>query len=640
MYYGILHALPSTVPSVRFLLRTLPGMLPTRLPESIRGSVQESPVAKSDPSVNAAMPTVQDVTTSRGDGLQLLIVGKDGQYFASHPLPALGQVAIGRADDRDVRIQDPSISRAHAILHIGRELHVEDQGSRHGTRLRGRKLAPGDRIEISIGDAIVMGTATVIVQRRGKNARSWRLWSHSFFEGRLEEECARAERYDRPFALIHALFDSSTPRTEVLAALESATNPGDVIGEYGSRHYELLLVEAERADAEQVIDQLRQRLGTARAGMACHPQDGRDPHTLSQLARSRARGTDETSVAESSGFVTSGDTRMNELRTLVKRIAGSELNILLLGETGVGKEVFARTIHQDSKRSSGPFVAVNCGALPGELIESELFGHKKGSFTGAIQDKTGLLESARGGTVFLDEIGELPLPVQVALLRVLQEREVRRVGDTGYRPIDVRFVCATNRDLEVEIEQGSFRQDLYFRINGFSVIIPPLRERVAEIEPLSRHFVQLACQSQNRLPEPELSPAALNMLTGYHWPGNIRELRNIIERAVVLCAGDAIEPGHLPGDKMQVVALEQTSSNKALTPGSSAAPPVPASSTATNPALNALSSDRQAEIERIKQALDQAAGNQTKAAKLLGVSRRTLINRLDQYGLPRPRKGR
>ncbi len=608
------------------------------------GDILGEVLAQSDHSARSTMPTVRDVTAARSEGLQLLVVGTDGAYFASHAIPPVGQIALGRADDRDVRIQDPSISRTHAIVHLGRELFIEDCGSRHGTRARGQKLAPGDLVAISLGEAITLGTVTIIVQRRTGRARSWRLWSHSFFEGRLEEECARAERYERSFALIHVLFDPSTDRAVALAAIENATNPGDVIADYGPLQYELLLVEAERADAEHVIKTLCGGDGTIRAGLACYPRDGRDPHTLSQHARSRARGTAPSDETKES-FVTAGDAAMRDLRDLVARIARSEISILLLGETGVGKEVFARTIHRESKRSGGPFVAVNCGALAGDLIESELFGHKKGAFTGAMQDKVGLLESAEGGTVFLDEIGELASGMQVKLLRVLQEREVRRIGETKPRPIDVRLVCATNRDLEAEIERGEFRQDLYFRINGFSLVIPPLRERVAEIEPLARHFIASSCATHGRFPEPVLAPAALELLTRYHWPGNIRELRNVMDRAVVLCNKDVIEPQHLPGDKMAVLATAASE-----TEAQPAVPGRPTTASATTEAqvapappaspASVFSPDARGEIEAIKQALDKSAGNQTEAARILGISRRTLINRLDRYGLPRPRKGR
>ena len=226
-------------------------------------------------------------------------------------------------------------------------------------------------------------------------------------------------------------------------------------------------------------------------------------------------------------------------------MARANINVLLLGETGVGKEVLARAIHAHSPRSKGPFLGINCAALAESLLESELFGSEKGAFTGALA-RPGLFEAAGGGTVFLDEIGELPLGTQAKLLRVLEERKVTRLGSTRHASIDVRFVSATNRDVEADSRQGRLRPDLYFRLNGVALTIPPLRDRPREIDALAASFLSAACQDLERTSPPAISPAALELLRRHAWPGNIRELRNVIERAAVMCTESTILPEHLP----------------------------------------------------------------------------------------------
>jgi DNA-binding NtrC family response regulator len=334
---------------------------------------------------------------------------------------------------------------------------------------------------------------------------------------------------------------------------------------------------------------------------------------------------------------------MLAIERLVERIAPSTISVLILGETGAGKEVLAGRIHQASPRARGPFVGLNCAALSESLLESELFGHERGAFTGAIAAKPGLLESAEGGTAFLDEIGELPLAMQVKLLRVLEERKVTRVGSVKPRAIDVRFIAATNRDLELEIERGRFRQDLYFRLNGVSLVVPPLRQRVNEIRGLAVAFLAQASRQAGHAHPPPLSPEALALLEGYGWPGNIRELRNVVERALLLCTGDAISPAHLPVEKLRAtlaVAPPRPHAPPLSSPPSAAPSPVAEARTIELPLPIEIDRHvREIERQRIREALSNAGGNQTEAARLLGVSRRTLINRLEAYGIKRPRKG-
>ncbi|HET7539486.1 MAG TPA: sigma-54 dependent transcriptional regulator [Polyangiaceae bacterium] len=351
------------------------------------------------------------------------------------------------------------------------------------------------------------------------------------------------------------------------------------------------------------------------------------------LARGRAALEKDAEVAPSShspAFVPSDGVvvlapNMRALYDQVARAAASSINVLVLGETGVGKEVLARAVHNLSARKAGPFVALNCAALTESLLQSELFGHEKGAFTGALQARAGLLETAAGGTVFLDEIGELPLSIQTKLLRALEDRKVLRVGARAEREIDVRFVAATNRDIEAEAEAGTFREDLFYRLNGISFTIPPLRERRAEIASLARMFLARYNAELGRETALGLSNEVVQLLENYPWPGNVRELRNAIERAAVLCSGDVLRPEHLP-----TRVVSGTGGRPSALPG--------LESTREDILARARSELQGVERQRILEALEQSGGNQTRAAEALGISRRTLVYRLSELGVPRPRK--
>ena len=305
---------------------------------------------------------------------------------------------------------------------------------------------------------------------------------------------------------------------------------------------------------------------------------------------------------------------MKQVRKLIARVAPTNSTALVLGETGTGKELVARALHDQSARVGMPFVAINCGALPESLIESELFGHRRGSFTGADEHRVGLFEVANGGTLFLDEIGELPKPMQAKLLRFLESGEIRRVGENESFTVDVRVVCATNRHLEQMVEEGDFREDLMFRINTFEIHLPALRERVEDIPQLASHLAKRFRPGAR--PEDQMfTPETLHAFAEHSWPGNVRELANVIEHATILCESGPISVEHLP-TKFELRRLRT------------------GAGIATTPTLKAISSGpqtlREIEMQVIYQTLERLGGNKPKAAEELGISLKTLYNKLNQ----------
>jgi two-component system response regulator AtoC len=439
-------------------------------------------------------------------GAFLLVVGRDS--YTTYNLPAAGTLTIGRGESNAVRVDDPLASRAHARLHVGDAMFLEDLGSVNGTRVKEKPLSRGQRVLVTAGETIQIGSSMLIVQHR-------------------------------------------------------ATRPP-----------------------------------------LLRPETLRDGGVLPR-------------------HLAPPDQAMQRIQRLAERAAAGTINVLITGETGVGKELLAETVHRLSPRRQGPYVCLNCAALSATLLESELFGHERGAFTGAVAAKPGLMETAAGGTLFMDEVGELPLTTQATLLRVLETREVTRLGSVKPRKIDLRFIAATNRDLEAEVARGAFRRDLYFRLNGITLTIPPLRERIGEIHRLAETFVQQICRELGR-PEPTIPDSIMAVLEAYAWPGNIRELKNLMERAVLLCTGTVIETDNLPMEKL----VTATSS-----PGMTTVSAFPAEPSQPNGG-GAPPDERQ----RIVDALAACAGNQSRAAKMLNIPRRTFVAKLDAYRIPRPKK--
>ena len=328
------------------------------------------------------------------------------------------------------------------------------------------------------------------------------------------------------------------------------------------------------------------------------------------------------------------DEQLRRVSAQLRRAAGADATVLLEGESGTGKELFARSLHALSPRSGGPFVAINCAAIPEGLLETELFGYEKGAFTGAVGTKTGRFEMANRGTLFLDEIGDMPLALQAKILRALEEKTFERVGGTGTSHVDVRVVAATNRDLKARVAAHQFREDLYFRLSVFPIRIPPLRERAGDVVILAGHFIARFCRELKKRTV-HLSPAAVEALVAHRWPGNVRELQNSIERAVILCDNETIERRHLslsvdgpvgPGRR------EAASDDRTPVATAPASPLAGLDLTGT---MNAVVRRVTAAVERLKleEALREAEGNRERAAEALHVSYKTLLKKQREHGV-------
>jgi transcriptional regulator with GAF, ATPase, and Fis domain len=365
--------------------------------------------------------------------------------------------------------------------------------------------------------------------------------------------------------------------------------------------------------ARRVADHLALALSHQRLAVVAR-RDAEARATAARLEAQVATLTRELESRTGQRRVIGSTRRWKDVLTQAARVAQTETTVLLTGESGTGKEVIARFIHHGSKRANGPFIAINCAALPDQLLESELFGHERGAFTGAVAAKPGRIEQANGGVLFLDEVGEMSPAVQAKVLRVLEQREFLRLGGTKLQRADIRVIAATNRDLMAAIRRGEFREDLYYRLGVFEIVLPPLRERPEDILELADSFLDEIGQSVGR-PAAGIARDAREQLTAYHWPGNVRELRNAIERAVILADGGYIHPEHLPvtAPRQLTGATGDLNVNAALPAGG----------------VNLEAIERSLVVK----ALAQARHNKTRAAKLLGLTRAQLYTRIEKYGL-------
>ena len=545
------------------------------------------------------------------------------------PLVEGEPLVVGRAWPADIVVADPSLSRRHAqFTWVQGGVKVEDLDSTNGTYLRGERVKEA---LLPPGETVTLGSVAVSVNLAGASDGLVKgIESYERFSAHLADELLRARTFRRglAFVMLRAIGREDTHVSRWAPRVRASLRPVDRMALYGPGAILVLMPETDRDRAVAVASELvrGERLGEPSlvAGIALW---GGSAEELVDKARSLARRArhDTRVVVEGEGepaqtteplFVSP---RMRALRELVDRVALASVPVLIRGETGSGKEIVARTIHKQSQRSQGPLRSVNCGAIPATLIESLLFGHEKGAFTGAERTTPGLFEQASGGTLFLDEVGELAPPAQAALLRVLETRRLMRVGGTEEIEVDVRVICATHRDLDGMVAAGNFRQDLLYRMNTVTLEIPPLRDHKEDLDALIDRFLDEASRASGGVVR-SMDEAARGALHAHDWPGNVRELRNVIERAVVMCAGDKVGLDDLP---------EMLRAPRATVPeaGSTELPP-------------ALEGDddfkdrvRRYETQLILDALRRSNGNQTQAAKLLRMPLRTLVHKIRAYGI-------
>jgi DNA-binding NtrC family response regulator len=575
------------------------------------------------------------------------------------------QQVVGRDPSADVAIADESLSRRHARFAVqGGEVWVDDLGSTNGTKLNGQRV---EHARMAVGDEVTLGGVTAGIHVLPPlDVRRAGLLTHDQFLPLLEEEVVRAQTFGRTAAVVMLELSGVEPHLFVgQAELRDRLRPVDHLALYGGKVLELLLPEATAAQAAEVAQALRDLAAppaSARGGVAVFPGSGTSAEELLEVCREalrRATPGEPVRLAgrpESPGGVaaTGPVFRSRPMQALLEsldRVAASVIPVLLVGETGTGKEVLARALHERGPRSARRLACVNCGAIPPTLLESVLFGHERGAYTGATQAGRGVFEEANGGTLLLDEVGELSPPAQAALLRVLETRQIMRVGSSREIAVDVRVVAATHRDLEEMCVRGAFRTDLLYRLNAMTVEIPPLRERLDEIGPLVELFVRQANAANGRRVR-GVQPDALRLLHHYPWPGNIRELRNAIERAVVIAPGDEIRVADLPRRVCEYAAPLVERSRLAPAPvapptGSTPpppagpAPPPPAGPAPPSPAADAQApldlraSVQQHEAQVIMEALQQAGGNRSEAARRLRIPLRTLSHKMQQMGIKR-----
>ncbi|WP_433936611.1 sigma 54-interacting transcriptional regulator [Sorangium cellulosum] len=568
---------------------------------------------------------------SRGVCSYLLVIGASSSYRRA--LPDDGVLIVGRSDEADVRLDTAAVSRRHAKLAVsGGEIRITDLGSHNGTLVNGERIE-GSRT-LGSGDVVTIGDATLIV-RRELSSSGGALIDMGRLRRRVEEEIERAADSARPFGLAVVSLGSVPMRTALEQRLLSALRLVDMVAWDGASHLAIgfpeLGGEAAHAAVLHLLEVIAPLAPDARGGLAAYPFDGGDTETLLAGARTAASiaapgaiaAASETAVRHVIGerTIVVADAAMIRLFELIRRLAASDLPVLVLGETGAGKENAAAAVHHWSARAQRPLITLNCAALPETLVESELFGYEKGAFSDARAPKPGLLERAHGGTVFLDEIGELPLGAQAKLLRALEVKRITRLGDVRDREVDIRVVAATNRDLEAEVEAGRFRQDLLFRLSAAVVELPPLRDRRRELPILARLFLAEACARTGR-PALDLSEAALAALFAHPFPGNVRELKNAMEYAAATADGPVIEPWCLPE---RIAGLDV-----APRPAADPSAPPAAAPFRFKPIAEEI---RDIERTRMCQALDAAEGVQKRAAALLGMPVRTFTFKLKQYGI-------
>ncbi|MFO0680643.1 MAG: sigma 54-interacting transcriptional regulator [Sandaracinus sp.] len=514
-------------------------------------------------------------------------------------------LVIGRSAPSHVVIEAPTLSREH--LRVERRTDgaqgvvVTDLGSKNGVHVRGERV---EAAKLEVSESFEAGGITMLVTATkppSRERRAGEVTLPALLEA-IGQELARQRITGRPFTV--AVLERGVEARRIRPIDRRAYVGDSLVG--------WLFPELEPADVLRALDP-----GERRVGLVSSRSANGAAELMASARRAWGRGEigDLAPASPPSPEPVAQSAAFTETMALAARFAASDRPVLVTGETGSGKEIVARTVHARSARHAKPFVALNCGAIPATLLESTLFGHERGAFTGATERRKGAFEEADGGTLFLDEVGELPTPAQAALLRVLETGTLRRVGGAQEIAVDVRLVAATHRDLAHEAKEGRFRTDLFHRIRVLVIEVPPLRERPEDVVALAHAFARQAAERAGQPPLP-LEPDAIQALLAHDWPGNVRELRNVVERAVLLATG--------PRLTIADVAQRPT----ALAPAPEA--PVPASER-----WNLRARLRDFESELIVSALEASSGNQVLAARLLDLPRRTLVHKIAKLGIRR-----
>jgi len=569
----------------------------------------------------------------------LVVYHRNGAEIA--PLRRGKALVVGRTPGSDLVIRDESLSRRHASFEISDEgIRVEDLGSTNGTWLRGQSVGVET---LSPGDTVLLGDVTAVVQAIGGEPRLG-LDGHDGFVGMLRREVVRGRHFGRPVALMMIrAADRGVGLHTWAQSIPELVRSVDGVALYGGDIVEVLLPETTAGEARELAAKVlasRQDVALL-AGVGAMPESATSAESLLEACRhalKRATSAEPVVVAPSGGVteergpastppsgIVSESEAMRQLLVMARRVARGHIPLLLHGETGTGKEVLAKLVHHEGPRADKAQVTVNCAAIPASLVESTLFGHMKGAFTGAHQSQPGVFEAAEGGTVFLDEIGELPAQAQAALLRVLESKTIVRVGSTKEQRVDVRIVAASHRDLEQMVERGEFREDLLYRLNAIVLELPPLRERREDILPLARGFLR-AANEENAASVATIEPDAAAALEAADWPGNIRELKNAIDRAVVIAESDSVKLRDLP-ERVRSASFEVLEG--------SMLPPLPRDARLRGDGESFRACMERLETAVLTEAIDEVGGNQTEAAKQLDMPRRTLVHKIKVLGVKR-----
>jgi two-component system, NtrC family, response regulator AtoC len=579
----------------------------------------EAPHTGATPSDHARAPE-EDAGARR----HLLVFHESAPWI--YPLPASGEVIIGRSETASVRIDDALVSRHHARLALeGDQITISDLGSQKGTYVNDIKLEGARALQPN--DVITVHKTTLVLHSTAPSTSATALDLVALRQ-RIEDAASRAAHYEHKFSILCVVGALPGDHHAIERAVILQLRRVDSVAWNREGALYVMLPDAGVNEAVAIAARIRGKLERAalRIGHVTCPTNGFDVEDLMTRAFTAAVGAPPGEIAGlerafqtltiGTQRVIVADPTVVRLYALIERLAPVGIPVLITGETGCGKELVATAIHTLSHRAGKQLISLNCAALHEHLVESELFGHERGAFSGAVSTKPGLIEAASGSTLFLDEIGELAPAIQAKLLRVIETHRVTRVGDVHERAVDVRIVAATNRDLEADVVAGRFRRDLFFRLSAATLYLPPLRQRTTELPYLAAAFLDEACREGNRTAM-RISDGAMALLLAHPWPGNIRELKNLMQYLAAALPVDVLLAEHISerlGGSRAVVHVPATSSEA--------------------PRFRPLAEElRDLEIRRMTEALEATGGNQTKAAGLLAMPVRTFFEKAKHYSL-------